>query len=94
MTRFSAVVLDVDSTLSRIEGIEWQAFQCEVSVLGRIAVPTDAAMRGDIPLEAVYGERLRLVRSYGPLLVRVESQPPSPGSAQLSICDGPTTRFG
>jgi phosphoserine phosphatase len=62
MPHFSSVVIDVDSTLSQIEGIEWLAGRCEASVRERIAVTTDAAMRGDIPLEAVYGERLALVK--------------------------------
>jgi phosphoserine phosphatase len=52
------VVFDCDSTLSAIEGIdelgrEWRA---EIEAL------TAAAMRGDVPLEAVYGRRLELIR--------------------------------
>jgi phosphoserine phosphatase len=56
--RAAAVVFDCDSTLSAIEGIDELAAGCrdEVSAL------TDAAMRGVVPLEAVYGRRLELIR--------------------------------
>ncbi len=51
------VVFDCDSTLSTIEGIEYLArSNPEVERLTR------AAMDGDVPLEAVYGRRLALVR--------------------------------
>jgi phosphoserine phosphatase len=62
VTRYASLVLDVDSTVSRIEGIEWLSQRCEEAVRQRIQETTDAAMRGDIPLEAVYGERLQLVQ--------------------------------
>ena len=57
-TRFGSVIFDCDSTLSAIEGIEElsQAHREEVARL------TEAAMRGEIPLEDVYGRRLELVR--------------------------------
>jgi phosphoserine phosphatase len=56
--KFRTVVFDCDSTLSRIEGIdELAAGRREV-----IAALTDAAMRGEVPLENVYGARLRLIR--------------------------------
>jgi phosphoserine phosphatase len=61
VNRFASVVLDVDSTLSRIEGIEWLSARRDPSVSAYITETTDAAMRGDIPLEAVYGKRLALV---------------------------------
>jgi len=53
-----SVIFDCDSTLSAIEGIEYisRAHQSEVERL------TAAAMNGDVPLEAVYGKRLELVR--------------------------------
>ena len=56
--RVTAVVLDCDSTLSAIEGIDELAGakRDEVEAL------TSAAMRGDVPLEAVYGRRLALIR--------------------------------
>lgn len=56
--RYGTVVFDCDSTLSAIEGID------ELSHAHReeIAQLTDAAMRGDVPLQDVYGKRLALVR--------------------------------
>ena len=58
MPRYRTVLLDCDSTLSAIEGIDELAVQCREEV----AALTDAAMRGLIPLEEVYGRRLELVR--------------------------------
>lgn len=56
MPRFGTVIFDCDSTLSTIEGIEELAAdrRSEVEEL------TEAAMRGAIPLEEVYGRRLEL----------------------------------
>jgi phosphoserine phosphatase len=55
---FKTVVFDCDSTLSSIEGIEELAsdHRAEVTQL------TEAAMRGELPLEQVYGRRLAVVR--------------------------------
>ena len=52
------MVFDCDSTLSAVEGIEElaHAHRVEVEAL------TEAAMRGAVPLEDVYGRRLALVR--------------------------------
>lgn len=61
-TRFASVVLDVDSTLTRIEGIEWLAARRGPAVVEAIAAMTERAMQGAVPLGAVYGERLALVR--------------------------------
>jgi phosphoserine phosphatase len=58
MPRFRTVIFDCDSTLSAIEGIDELAVDCREDV----ARLTDAAMRGVIPLEEVYGRRLDLVR--------------------------------
>ena len=58
MPRFRTVLLDCDSTLSAIEGIDELAAHCREEV----AALTDAAMRGRIALEDVYGRRLDLVR--------------------------------
>ncbi|MEX2611890.1 MAG: HAD-IB family phosphatase [Gemmatimonadota bacterium] len=52
------VVFDCDSTLSRIEGITELAGEHRTEV-ERL---TDAAMRGEVPLDQVYGRRLELVR--------------------------------
>jgi phosphoserine phosphatase len=58
MTGFASVIFDCDSTLARIEGIDQLAgpFRAEISAL------TDAAMDGAVPLEAVYGRRLEIIR--------------------------------
>ena len=60
--RFASVVLDVDSTLSGIEGIDWLATLRGPEVSAAVADLTDRAMRGAIALDAVFGERLALVR--------------------------------
>jgi phosphoserine phosphatase len=60
--RFNSVVLDVDSTLSGIEGIDWLASLRGPEAEARSAELTDKAMQGLIPLEAIYGERLNSVR--------------------------------
>ena len=55
---FSTVVLDVDSTITAIEGVDWLARRKGDIVARRVAQLTDDAMRGLIPLEQVYGARL------------------------------------
>jgi phosphoserine phosphatase len=58
---FASIILDVDSTLCGLEGIDWLA-ELRGSVTGaQVTALTDRAMRGEIPLDAVYGERLALV---------------------------------
>lgn len=61
MTRFRSVILDVDSTLCSIEGIDWLAAQRGPAVAARIAAFTERAMNGELALESVYGQRLALV---------------------------------
>jgi phosphoserine phosphatase len=58
LRRVDVVVFDCDSTLSSIEGIDELArdHEAEVSAL------TEAAMRGEVALEEVYGQRLSLVQ--------------------------------
>jgi phosphoserine phosphatase len=56
------MVLDMDSTLAGIEGIDWLARRCEPTVAREIATLTARAMQGELALEAVYGERLALIR--------------------------------
>lgn len=58
MPRYRSVLFDCDSTLSSIEGIEVLA-KAHADEVARL---TDAAMRGEVPLEQVYGRRLALVR--------------------------------
>lgn len=60
--RFRAVVLDADSTLAGIEGIDWLAARRGPAVAARIAELTDLAMRGELPLDAVYAERVEAIR--------------------------------
>ena len=55
-------MLDVDSTLCAIEGIDWLAARRDDAVRDRVAVITDRAMRGEIALGDVYGERLDAVK--------------------------------
>lgn len=62
MKRFSSVVLDVDSTLAGIEGIDWLAALRGPEAEARSAELTDKAMQGLIPLEEIYGQRLGSVR--------------------------------
>ena len=59
---FRSVVLDVDSTLCGIEGIDWLAARRNNDVAERVELETAMAMRGEIPLEAVYANRLALVK--------------------------------
>jgi phosphoserine phosphatase len=62
VTRFRSIVFDVDSTLSGIEGIDWLAARRGPEVEAWSAALTERAMTGQIPLEAVYGERMGKVR--------------------------------
>jgi phosphoserine phosphatase len=59
---YASVVLDVDSTLCGIEGIDFLAARRGAKVGADIAALTDRAMRGEIPLDSVYGERLAIIR--------------------------------
>lgn len=59
---FATVVLDVDSTVSGVEGIDWLAQRRGGEVAARVVALTDRAMGGELPLEAVYGERLAAIR--------------------------------
>lgn len=60
--RYASVVLDVDSTLTRVEGIEWLAERRGGTIVQSVAEMTQRAMEGTISLDAVYGARLALVR--------------------------------
>ena len=62
MTRFNSIILDVDSTLSAVEGIDWLAAQRGPDVQAWSAALTERAMEGELPIEAVYGERMRIVK--------------------------------
>ncbi len=60
--RFASVVIDVDSTLCGIEGIDVLASRRGPEIGAAIAAVTERAMNGELPLEAVYGKRLELIR--------------------------------
>lgn len=60
--RYAAVVFDVDSTLTGIEGIDWLAERRGEPLATQIRVLTEQAMAGAIPLESVYARRLELIR--------------------------------
>lgn len=60
--KFKSIVLDVDSTLCGVEGIDWLATRRGPDVAARTRELTDRAMNGEITLEAVYAERLELIR--------------------------------
>jgi phosphoserine phosphatase len=62
MMRFNSVVLDVDSTLSGVEGIDWLASHRGAEVEAWSGSLTARAMEGLIPIEAVYGERMGIVK--------------------------------
>ena len=62
MSRFNSIVFDVDSTLSGIEGIDWLAARRGREVEAWSASLTESAMNGQIPIEAVYSERMKKVR--------------------------------
>ena len=59
---YATVVLDVDSTVSGVEGIDWLAGLRGAAVAKEIAELTNSAMLGVLPLEAVYGARLDAIR--------------------------------
>ena len=62
MPKFQSVILDVDSTLSGIEGIDWIAARREPAIARRVAALTADAMAGKRTLPEVYGVRLEIVR--------------------------------
>jgi phosphoserine phosphatase len=62
VTAFRTVVLDVDSTVSAIEGIDWLAEQRDASVAETVMALTADAMEARVPLDEVYGRRLAIIR--------------------------------
>jgi len=55
-------VLDVDSTLCGIEGIDWLAARRGPDVERAVRELTEQAMTGKLALESVYGRRLETIR--------------------------------
>ena len=62
MPSFASVVIDVDSTLCGAEGIDFLAERRGPDVSARIKTLTDRAMKGEIPLESIYGHRLTTIQ--------------------------------
>ena len=60
--KFAAVVVDVDSTLCGVEGIDWLAALRGPELSAEVAALTQRAMNGEVPLDSVYGTRLRMIR--------------------------------
>jgi phosphoserine phosphatase len=60
--RFASIILDVDSTLTTVEGIAWLATRRGPDVTAAVDAMTQDAMVGALPLDAVYAKRLSLVR--------------------------------
>lgn len=60
--RYATVLFDADSTLSAIEGIDWLAAQRDAETTRAIAALTERAMNGELPLDAVYAERIARIR--------------------------------
>ena len=71
MSRFNSIIFDVDSTLSGVEGIDWLAAQRGPEIESWSAALTEKAMKGEIPIEAVYGERMRIVKPTLPEIERL-----------------------
>ena len=61
MPAFASVVLDVDSTVSGTEGIEWLAGKRDPAIATEIARLTQRATDGEVSLESVYGQRLEMI---------------------------------
>ena len=56
------ICFDCDSTLSAIEGVDELARAGGPDVFGRVEAMTNDAMNGRLPVEAVFGRRLELIR--------------------------------
>lgn len=79
------MVLDVDSTLCGIEGIDWLAEQRDVQIAERIADETALAMRGELTVDAIYASRLATVaptRDELALLTDVYKSAVAPGAEE------------
>jgi phosphoserine phosphatase len=62
VSAFKSVVLDVDSTISALEGIDWLAERRDDDVAATVAALTTDAMEARVPLDEVYERRLRIIR--------------------------------
>lgn len=83
--RYKSVVLDVDSTLCGIEGIDWLATLRDGDVATKVAHATNVAMQGEVPIEDLYGARMEMVapsRSEMSALTAAYRSALSPGAAE------------
>ena len=71
MPKFKSVILDVDSTLSGIEGIDWLAARRNPEIGEQVARLTADAMAGALTIDEVYRARLDLVRPTSGELARL-----------------------
>ena len=62
MAHSQSVIFDCDSTLSALEGIDTLGRESPPEVLDEVRALTQASMAGTVPLEDVYGRRLKLIR--------------------------------
>jgi phosphoserine phosphatase len=62
MLVYASVVIDVDSTLCGVEGIDFLAERRGPEVTAEITALTDRAMKGEVALESVYGHRLTTIK--------------------------------
>ncbi|HEU4584258.1 MAG TPA: HAD-IB family phosphatase [Gemmatimonadaceae bacterium] len=62
MSAYASVVLDMDSTIASVEGIDWLARQRGPEVMREVASLTSRTMDGEVALDDIYGERLALIR--------------------------------
>lgn len=60
--RYRSLVLDVDSTLCGVEGIDWLAARRGPEIARRVRELTDRAMNGEIALDEVFGQRLAMIQ--------------------------------
>jgi phosphoserine phosphatase len=84
--RFKTVILDVDSTLSALEGIDWLAALRGPEVAAESTALTERAMNGEVPIEAVYTMRLERIRpTAGELLSLADAymKTMEPGASEL-----------
>lgn len=62
MRRYASVVLDADSTIAGIEGIDWLAMRRDPELRRKVETLTARAMEGQLPLDEVYARRLALIQ--------------------------------
>jgi phosphoserine phosphatase len=60
--RYVSLILDVDSTLCGIEGVDWLAARRDAATAAECSRLTASAMAGEIPLESIFAERLDRIR--------------------------------